>query len=178
LGNRLLKRAASAARRPMRGNGKRATAAVTRYGCGWGEFFEGCDRRCGERPGSLGSRLWLGSRGCEVGKRREPSPVPGCNKPGAAERRKPSRWCETTRTERDSEGGTSGPNGGGDAIGEWTLGGHAGGWAHHEDEFQERQIGEGRSRAMAGAWKVAPSPRGTPPMLKQANFGERDAIEP
>lgn len=33
-------------------------------------------------------------------KRGEPLPVPGCNKPGTPVRRKPSRWCETTRAER------------------------------------------------------------------------------
>lgn len=39
-----------------RGNGKQATAAVTRYGCRGGEFFEGCDSRCGN---SLASTLTM-----------------------------------------------------------------------------------------------------------------------
>jgi hypothetical protein len=34
-------------------------------------------------------------------KRGEPLPVPGCNKPGTFLRSKPSRWCKTTRAERD-----------------------------------------------------------------------------
>jgi hypothetical protein len=32
---------------------------------------------------------------------RTPGPAAGCNKPATSERRKPSRWCETTRTEQD-----------------------------------------------------------------------------
>jgi hypothetical protein len=40
-------------RRSSGPNGKRATAAVTRYGCWRGEFFGGCEPRCGERCSGL-----------------------------------------------------------------------------------------------------------------------------
>jgi len=39
---------------------------------------------------------------------------------GTRVRRKPSRWCKTTRTEQDAVDGFYGPNGLGNEIGEWT----------------------------------------------------------
>lgn len=43
--------------------------------------------------------------------RRTPGPVAGCNKPAGPSRRKPSRWCETTRAERDVEAWNPRPEG-------------------------------------------------------------------
>jgi len=43
------------------GNVKRETAVVTRYSCGWVEFFEGYEPRCGKRvacPSFEGERRW------------------------------------------------------------------------------------------------------------------------
>jgi hypothetical protein len=50
-------------------NGKGATAAVTRYGCRRGEFFEGCEPRRGERERGPGV---LARREPRTGKRGEP----------------------------------------------------------------------------------------------------------
>jgi hypothetical protein len=93
-------------------NDRKATAAVMRCGCWRGELFEGCEPRRGERPGGPEKP---GLQVARVGSRREtrrtPRSAAGCNKPATAVRRKPSRWCETTRAERESTGGTVGPNG-------------------------------------------------------------------
>ena len=74
-------------------NGRKATAAVMRYGYRRGEFFEGCETRCGEgRRRSPGKELRLRWQGrsprntanplwYQVAIHREPS-----------ERSKPSRW--------------------------------------------------------------------------------------
>jgi hypothetical protein len=76
------------------GNGKGATATVTWCGCGRVEFFEGCEKR---------------REDCESTKRGEPHDWQrDATSPRPFERRKPSRWCETTRTERDSEAGSLG----------------------------------------------------------------------
>jgi hypothetical protein len=67
------------------GNGKAVWAVVTRYGCGRGEFFEGCERMGGWRPPP---RLWPSSfgSGSEGGNGksktlRTSGPEVGCNKP-------------------------------------------------------------------------------------------------
>jgi len=84
-----------------RQNSRRVTAAVMRYGYRRGEFFEGCEPRCGKgRPFPIGYRLRSVKGGGTTQKRSELHPVSGCNKPVACARSKPSRWCETTRTER------------------------------------------------------------------------------
>jgi hypothetical protein len=95
------------------GNGEGATAAVTRCGCRREEFFEGCETR--REEASARPRGRSGSPGMRRGgvdwpeTRRTPGSAAGCNKPATSERRKPSRWCETTRTERDFEDGSSEP---------------------------------------------------------------------
>lgn len=74
-------------------NDKGATAAVTRYGYGRGVFFEGCEPRCGEQRCTTISRRLRSAIGGEfVGKRSEPCPVSGCNRPEARVRSKPSEW--------------------------------------------------------------------------------------
>lgn len=67
------------------GNGKAVWAVVTRYGCGRGEFFEGCERMGGWRPPP---RLWPSSfgSGSEGGNGKSKTlrtsrPEVGCNKP-------------------------------------------------------------------------------------------------
>jgi hypothetical protein len=77
--------------RTVGGNGKGATAAVTRCGC-HREVLRGVE------VASRGTCL----RARET--RRTPRSAAGCDKPATPERRKPSRWCETTRTERDCGG--------------------------------------------------------------------------
>jgi len=98
-------------------NGKGETATVTWYGCRRGDSFEGYEPRCGDRrktrcPGKPGLRR-LKTRETQ----RTPGSAAGCNRPATPsskhenvsllanrayerERRKPSRWCKTTRTER------------------------------------------------------------------------------
>jgi hypothetical protein len=67
---------------------------VTWCGCGRVEFFEGCEKR---------------REDCESTKRGEPHDWQrDATSPQPFERRKPSRWCKTTRTERDSEAGSLG----------------------------------------------------------------------
>jgi len=96
------------------GNGKGATATVTWCGCGRGEFFEGCEKRRGEcigtptvrKPGSPGGRV---EPEPDDRKRDEPHDWQrDATSPQPPERRKPPRWCETTRAEHDSEAGSLG----------------------------------------------------------------------
>jgi hypothetical protein len=108
-------------------NGKAATATVTWCGFLRGESFEGCEDRRGEGVGTPdGSqiRLVVGREPGSRETRRTPGLAAGCNKPATSERRKPSRWCETTRTERDFEGGSLGTEArAARLVWEWTLGG-------------------------------------------------------
>jgi hypothetical protein len=79
-------------------NGKKATAAVTRCGCGRVGFFGGYETRRGECGDSSGSASAVsGEREHET--RRTPGSAAGCNTSATPVRREPSRWCETTRTE-------------------------------------------------------------------------------
>jgi len=80
-------------------NDKKATTTVTWNGCRRGEFFEGCDSRRGKWHLSAGG--FVRTKAQET--RRTPGSAAGCNKPASSVRSKPSRWCETTRTERDFE---------------------------------------------------------------------------
>jgi hypothetical protein len=132
------------------GNGTRATAAVTRCGCERGELFEGCEPRRGERPGRPDSSFGSASRGARRREtRRTPRSAAGCNKPATVVRRKPSRWCETTRTEREVGGWLHRPDR--DLRIPWsgrTAGTSAKG---RSDEPQERQ----------GSTSVSADPRGS-----------------
>ena len=88
-----------------------ATAAVTRCGCRRREDFEGCEPRRGERHCECPAFGPVFGRPPGVGRRctrnaTNPCPAAGCNRPATSARRKPSRWGGTTRTERDSTGGT------------------------------------------------------------------------
>jgi len=100
-------------------NGKGATATVTWCGCSRGDFFEGCEERREDRLGTPTSfrfgRDSLGTRDRET--RRTPGPAAGCNKPATSERRKPSSWRETRKTEREFESGPLGSEACGDARG-------------------------------------------------------------
>jgi hypothetical protein len=88
-------------------NGKRATAAVTRCGCYRGVSFEGCETRCGKVPLR---RPCFGRRRDRLRKRSEPQDRQrDATSPQLRARRNPSRWCKTTRTERDFEAGSLGP---------------------------------------------------------------------
>jgi len=73
-------------------NGKRATATVTWYGCRRGEFFKGCEPRCGER----GIRPRTGFGRVREGRvpRNAANPVRlrGAIDPKPVVRSKPSRW--------------------------------------------------------------------------------------
>ena len=65
------------------GNGKRATAAVMRYGCRRGKSSEGVNRVAGNDPGDL-CPLPLGADGMGLrpsGNAANPRSVAGCNKP-------------------------------------------------------------------------------------------------
>lgn len=112
---------ARAARRP---NGEEARAGGdagpkqrsfgTAASCRWGDFFEGCEVRREEAsdPPQASEHRFTGAArqvGADDCKRGEPLPVAGCNKPATPVRRKPSRWCETTRTERDRRSGIRWP---------------------------------------------------------------------
>jgi hypothetical protein len=90
-------------------NGKRATTAVTRNGCRRGSSFEGSELRCGDlatlRPHhplvGCGGALERASR-----KRSEPHDRQrDATSPQTSRRRKPSKWCKTTRTEQDFRSG-------------------------------------------------------------------------
>jgi hypothetical protein len=88
-----------------------ATAAVTRCGCRRREDFEGCEPRRGERHCECPAFGPVFGRPPGFGRRctrnaTNPCPAAGCNRPATSARRKPSRWGGTTRTERDSTGGT------------------------------------------------------------------------
>jgi hypothetical protein len=108
------------------GDGRRATAAAMRCGCRRGEPFEGCGPRRGKAAVAPRCRL-LGDepRNQRAETRRTPGPEAGRNKPAGLPRRKPSRWCETTRAERDVGAWNPRPDGtsdrsGGRAGREWT----------------------------------------------------------
>jgi hypothetical protein len=81
------------------GNGRKATAAVMRYGCWRGEVFEGCEPRCGERtPTSRVAFGWLG----EAARAKRSEPLAGC---GVQQTRDFSAE-ETVVVVRNHEGGT------------------------------------------------------------------------
>jgi hypothetical protein len=76
------------------GNGKRATAAVMRYGCRRGKSSEGVNRVAGNDPTDL-CPLPLGADGTGPGRqatRRTPGRLRGAINPRPLERRKPSWW--------------------------------------------------------------------------------------
>jgi len=138
------------------GNGRGDAARLLASG-----ILRGVSRAAGkDRCILIDCRLRSASIGTVVWKRSEPRLALGRNKPKAPTRSKPSRWCESTRAERagclaatcQSMVATSSWSGRVDGLSD------AG---HHEDEFQERRIGEDRSGATRGALKAAPSPRGT-----------------
>jgi len=82
-------------------------------------FFEGCEvRRRGMRRSTRTASAVRGGRRQET--RRTPGSAAGCNKPATPTRRKPPRWCKTTRAERESELGSSGPKPDGNVGREWT----------------------------------------------------------
>jgi hypothetical protein len=103
----------------------------TAASCRWGDFFEGCEVRreeASDPPQARRAQVHSGAArqaGAGDCKRGEPLPVAGCNKPATPVRRKPSRWCETTRAERDRRTGTPLTEGGGDATGSRRTGGPA-----------------------------------------------------
>jgi len=92
------------------GNGKKVTAAVTRYGCQRGEIFGGCEPRRGNH------RLWPARHprmvagapvDCET--RWTPGRLWDAISPRPCVWSKPSWWWETTKAERDSADGSVGP---------------------------------------------------------------------
>jgi hypothetical protein len=132
------------ARRRVRRNGKGATAVVTRCGCQRGEFFEGYETRRGKGGAPAHRQRW-GGAGAE--KRGEPqdrqrdATSPRLHGPSASARRsgrrKPSRRCETARTEHDVQVGKPGPEVGMAARSdrrEWTPGKHVDGGGHETHE--------------------------------------------
>jgi hypothetical protein len=138
----LTRHAATAADQQWRAEGERPGSeptargqmtAVTRHGCERGELFEGSMASRGARP-ALHPRTnsptafgWptVVIRGERVSaKRGEPHDRQrDATSPRTFARRKPSRWCETTRTERGRTGGAVGPtraSGQPGALLEWT----------------------------------------------------------
>lgn len=126
---------------------RRDQAVVTRYGCGRGELFEGSRRReergpsppgaRADHPGGSPQRPWERVSA----KRGEPHDrLRDATSPRAFARRKPPRWCETTRAERGWTGGAVGPmvSRGNPGLREWTRAGFVGGGAER-DEPQERK---------------------------------------
>jgi hypothetical protein len=103
------------------------------------------DGRCSSRGGRAGEEDSRSGNRFHDPKRGEPQGrLQGATDLRADARRKPSRWRETTRTERDSGAGRSRTDGG---FGhpEWTRGGDVGGGA------------EGRSRAGNRPWPANPT---------------------
>jgi hypothetical protein len=76
---------------------------VTRQGCDREMFFEGCEPRREDRSRVRRRPKGLGSATEARETRRTPGSAAGCNKPASSERRKPARWCKTTRSERDRQ---------------------------------------------------------------------------
>lgn len=85
--------------RSARGNARKATAAVTRHGCGRGESFEGCESRCGNREAFGPDQLRLARVGSRV-KRSEPRVGSGMQQ---AHKDPPEKTVEVVR---NHEGGT------------------------------------------------------------------------
>lgn len=111
-----------------RKNGKQVTAAVTQCGCRGGEFFEGCDSRCGNplastllhaRMECADLRVGFGERARET--QRTPGSAVGCNKPTTG---KAAEAIEVVQNHKD---GTKPREGslcskcGGNIAWEWTL---------------------------------------------------------
>jgi len=102
-------------------NSKGATATATWCGCGEGASSEGYETASRGRSHTARGAAGNGSistgdgavhrqRWSRVGtapNAANPRSAAGCNKPATVARRKPSRWCKTTRAERDFRGGTS-----------------------------------------------------------------------
>jgi hypothetical protein len=119
------------------GNGRKATAAVMRYGCWRGEIFKGCEpRRGASRPSDRVAFGWHVTADCE--KRGEP--LTGC---GVQQTRDPHAE-QTVEVVRNHEGGTRvgawqrRPEG---SLGsrEWTREGYAGGRATLESHERRNQ---------------------------------------
>lgn len=98
---------------------RREQAVVTRYGCERGELFGGSKASRGARPVSP-RHAWRttpvarrsASRERVSAKRGEPHDRQrGATNPRTSVRRKPSRWCETTRAERELDGWCRRPEG-------------------------------------------------------------------
>jgi len=82
------------------------------------EFFEGYERRgeCDDRPRPL-------RRHAAIERRKHDEPQDrqrDATSPQLSTRRKPSRWCKTTRAERESEPASSDPKPDGNVGWEWT----------------------------------------------------------
>jgi hypothetical protein len=95
--------------------------------------------------------------------RRTPGSAAGCDKPASSGRRKPSRWCETTRTERI--GSRKAPDRSArQRAREWTPGRVDGG----EFEIPEEDGRSDSTRATGQAPKVSQGPRvRTDPALRE-----------
>jgi hypothetical protein len=127
---------------------------VTQYGCCRGGFFEGFELRrgkCLRCPTSDFGRTWLRLAGNAANPRSEA----GCNKPAADERSKPSRWCKTTRAERDLRG--------------WHLGAEAR-WQHRVGVNARQYFDGGDVRLLAHG---EPARRGHCPRAKWSSEEER-----
>lgn len=86
-------------------NGKKATTAVTRNGCRRGSSFEGSELRCGDLA-TAPARLYKRCSERASRKRSEPHDRQrDATSPQTSRRRKPSKWCKTTRTEQDFRSG-------------------------------------------------------------------------
>jgi hypothetical protein len=91
-------------------NGKKATTAVTRNGCRRGSSFEGSELRCGDlatAPARHHPPVGWGRCPERASKKRsEPHDRQrDATSPQTSRRRKPSKWCKTTRTEQDFRSG-------------------------------------------------------------------------
>jgi hypothetical protein len=140
------RRAAPATVVARRSNDEEAMATATWNGCWRGDFFEGCERADGEAPSAPDQGPSGRLERC-TGARNAANPFRyrDATSPGARARRKPSRWCETTRAERV---------GWWQPVGrwwrqrhrEWTRARDIGGRAHHEVNPTRGKVSRRRQR--------------------------------
>jgi len=121
-------------RRWSRENGRKATAAATQYGCRRGVLRRvrilhrgEASRRADHPVGRPGRK-----RGGPQDRQRD------ATSPQIEKRRKPSRWCETTRAERD--------------FGGWYLRGRSADWPSAQEWTLREDVDGGATGALQVTW--------------------------
>jgi hypothetical protein len=99
------------------GRKQRQSATATWRGCWRGDFFEGCEGADGKAPDAPDQTVF-GPLERPSGARNAANPFRyrDATSPGPRARRKPSRWCETTRAERVGWCGNQAADGGGNVT--------------------------------------------------------------